>query len=467
MSKSEILTKIPPHNKEAEQSLLGALFIDKDAIIKIADSFTPEEFYSKKHATIYEAILELYSRQEPIDILSVANRLEEKNILLQIGGRAYLSSLAAMVPTAAHIVHYAEIIQKKATLRRLMAASTKIQELAWDEEEDVEDIVDKAEQHLFSVSIHIHRQIFVPIKDVLGSAFERIDEIHHNKGKLRGLGSGFPSLDNYLGGFQKSDLLILAARPSVGKTSLALDFARHSAKRDQTPVALFSLEMSKEILVDRLLCAEARVDLWKMRTGRLGEQDFPKLGEAMGILSELPIYIDDSGTVNVMEIRTKARRLEAEHGLGLIIVDYLQLMEGRRRTDNRVQEISEISRALKQVARELNVPVLALSQLSRAVESRAQAIPKLSDLRESGSIEQDADVVLFIYRKSMDANFRDLPEKERGESEIHIAKHRNRPVGKINLYFNETYSSFSTIAKEGSFMEPGSMIPAHVPDIEF
>lgn len=454
--------KVPPQNIEAEQSLLGALLIDKDGLTKVADSLNPEDFYDSKHATIYEAMLALYSKQEPIDLLSLSNRLEEGKKLEQVGGRTYLSTLSTIAPSAAHVANYAQIIGKKASLRRLIAASASISELAFGEQDDVELIMDEAEHQLFGVSQKFHREIFVPIKDVLGGAFERIDDIHHHKGKLRGLTSGFGTIDSYLAGFQKSDLIILAARPSVGKTSLALDFARHAAKATKAPIAVFSLEMSKEILVDRLLCAEAKVDLWKMRTGRLAEDDFPKLGTAMGALSDLPIFIDDSGTANVMELRTKARRLQAENNLGMIIVDYLQLMEGRGRTDSRVQEITEISRALKQLARELNVPVLALSQLSRAVESRSPAIPRLSDLRDSGSIEQDADVVLFIYRKAADSNFRDLSSEEENSTELYIGKHRNGPLGKVNLVFDKLYASFSELAR-GNVPEAAE----EVPDIEF
>lgn len=459
-------TRLPPQNIEAEQSLLGALLIDKDAIIKIADSLYKEDFYDPRHSTIYEAMLALYARQEPIDLLSLVNQLEESGTLDVVGGRAYLTSLTTIVPTAAHVTNYSQIIQKKASLRRLIQATAIINEMAFSQQDDVESIMDAAEKQLFSVSQKFQREIFIPIKDILDGAFERIDEIHHHQGRLRGITSGFQSIDGYLAGFQKSDLIILAARPSVGKTALALDFARNAAKGSNMPIAIFSLEMSKEILVDRLLCSEAKVDLWKMRTGRLSEEDFPRLGNAMGTLSDLPIYIDDSGTVNVMELRTKARRLQAESNLGMIIIDYLQLMEGRGRSESRVQEITEISRALKQLAREIDVPILALSQLSRAVESRTPAIPKLSDLRESGSIEQDADVVLFIYRKAADTNFRDLSIEEENSTQLYIAKHRNGPVGKIELIFDKRFASFSDLARDQDLLSQEN-IDQKIPDIEF
>ena len=443
--------KISPQNTEAEQSLLGALLIDKDAMIKVADMLTLDDFYKESHGQIFEAIIDLFKEREPIDLLSLANRLENKKILERVGGRAYLISLTNMVPTAAHVVHYANIVQKKATLRRLIKAAMEITELGYDEATEVDHVLDKSEQKLFAVSQKYLKQAFTPISSILSDAFERIDELHREKGKLRGIPTGFSALDNILAGMQKSDLIILAARPSVGKTSLALDIARNVAVRTKTPVGIFSLEMSKEQLVDRMICAEAGVNLWKMRTGRLSdkpeENDFQRLSHAFGLLSEAPIYIDDSATANVMEIRTKARRLQMEHGLSMIVVDYLQLMESRTKIENRVQEIADITRSLKAIARELNIPVLALSQLSRAVEARSPAIPKLADLRESGSIEQDADVVLFIYRKAMDKSNTNLLPEEKNLAEIIISKHRNGPVGQVQLYFDEQRVSFRGLEK--------------------
>ncbi len=450
-----LMERIPPQNIEAEQSLLSCLLIDKDSITKVADTITENDFYRDAHRTIYEVIQELYNKREPIDILTISNRLEEKKILKDIGGRTYLAKLSNLVATSSHIINYANIVQRKATLRRLQKAATEIAELSFKEDQEVDKLLDEAEHKIFNVSQKHLQNIFLPIDNLLTEAFDRIDELHKQSGKLRGLPTGFKDLDNLLAGLQKSDLIVLAARPSVGKTSLALDIARRSAIKSKKGVGIFSLEMSKEQLVDRMLCAQAGVSLWKMRTGKLSDaeedNDFLRIGESMGQLSEAPIYIDDSATTSIIEIRTKARRLQMEKNLSLIIVDYLQLMEGRGRYgDNRVQEVAEITRGLKGIARELNIPVLALSQLSRAVEQTRPAIPKLAHLRESGSIEQDADVVIFIYRKAVDRgyNFDDLSEEEKNLTEIHIAKHRNGPTGLIKLFFNENTVSFSDVAKD-------------------
>lgn len=451
------IERMPPHNLEAEQSLLSCLLIDKDAIIKVADIISENDFYKDAHRIVFITMKELFNHREPIDILTLTNRLEEKKQLVDIGGRTYLASLSTFVATAFNVVQYANIIQRKATLRRLQQAASEIMELSYREEEEIDKVLDETEQKIFSVSQKYLKNTFVPIDNLLTEAFERIDELHKHGGKLRGLPTGFPDLDNILAGLQKSDLVILAARPSVGKTSLALDIARQAAIKSKQGVGIFSLEMSKEQLVDRLLCSQSNVNLWKMRTGKLSDRDedndFTRIGEAMGQLSEAPIYIDDSATCSIMEIRTKARRLQMEKGLGLIVIDYLQLMEGRGRYgDNRVQEVSEISRGLKGIARELNIPVLAISQLSRAVEqSGGPAIPKLAHLRESGSIEQDADVVMFIYRKAADRHYNreELPEAEKNLTEIFIAKHRNGPIGKINLFFNEEIASFKSMEKTG------------------
>ncbi|MEK7653121.1 MAG: replicative DNA helicase [Patescibacteria group bacterium] len=448
----ETLEKLPPQNIEAEQSLLGALLIDKDAIIKVGDIITAEDFYQDSHGLIFDVILELFEKRQAIDLLSLTSRLEEKKQLEQVGGRSYLVSLTNQIPSAAHVVSYAQIVQKKATLRRLISAANNIINFGYKEEQEVTDILDKSEQSIFAVSQKYLKEKFTHIKEILSEAFNRIDELHREKGKLRGLATGFGDLDNLLAGLQKSDLVILAARPSVGKTALALDIARNVATKYKKSVGLFSLEMSKEQLVDRLICAAAGVGLWKMRTGRLSEagDDFPRIGEAMSELAESQIYIDDFANTNIMELRTKARRLQMEHGLDLIVIDYLQLMESSRNYgENRVQEISEITRALKGIARELDVPVLALSQLSRAVEQSHPAIPKLSHLRESGSIEQDADVVMFIYRKSADRSYdvNNLSEEEKHLAEIHIAKHRNGPTGVITLFFDEERVSFKNLEK--------------------
>ncbi len=421
--------------------------LDKEAITKVADLIHPEDFYKAAHSDIYDVMVDLYERREPIDILSVSSKLKDSKKLDRIGGTSALTALAEGVVSASHVLHYAQIIQKKSTLRKLERAAAEIAEYSFLEDQDVDSLLDKSEQKLFQISQRYLKQNFVPIKSILTETFDRIDELHREAGTMRGLPTGFTDLDNLLAGLQKSDLVILAARPSVGKTTLALDILRHAAVKSKASVGVFSLEMSKEQLVDKLLCSQAGVDLWKMRTGKLsdreGDDDFPRIGQAMGVLSEAKIYIDDTASSNIMEIRTKARRLKLEFGLDLLIVDYLQLMEGRS-LDNRVQEIAEITRALKAIARELQVPVLALSQLSRAVESRSPAIPKLADLRESGSIEQDADVVMFIYRRAKDKS-RDCPEEERHMAEIHIEKHRNGPTGIVKLFFDENTVSFKNM----------------------
>ncbi len=443
MPETSIIQRVPPQNLEAENSVLGCLMLDKDAIIKIADLINADDFYDKRNQIIYEAIVALYEKNTSIDILTVTNWLEEHKKLEAAGGVSFLTQLVNAVPTAAHVTHYAFIVRKKGTLRRLINAAGEITGLAFEEEGEIEDILDQSEQKLFHVSQKQLKQNFVPINAVLHSTFERIDELHRDKGKLRGVPSGYIDLDALLGGFQKSDLVILAARPSMGKTSLALDIMRHIGVNQKVPVGIFSLEMSKDQLVDRLLSAQSDVNLWKIRTGHLNDEDFERIGEAMGQLSEAPIFIDDAAGSNIMEVRTKARRLQAEHNIGMIVVDYLQLMEGRS-TDNRVQEVSEISRSLKLLARELNVPVIALSQLSRGVENRPDKVPQLADLRESGSIEQDADVVMFIYREDM---YKGKDARRPHIAEIHIKKHRNGPTGQVDLYFDADKTSFRNLDK--------------------
>lgn len=464
MNNERELDKIPPQSLEAEMSLLGSLLLDKDAMLKVADLIREEDFYKDANARIFEIISELYSKNEPADLLTLSTRLEEKGILESCGGRTYLATLVNAVPTASNVVNYANIVHRKAVRRRLLSASHEISRLGYEEENEIEKVLDEAQQSLFAVSQIHFKQTFTPIRSILTDAFDRIDDLHKHKGQLRGLQTGFTQLDNLLAGLQKSDLIILAARPSVGKSSLALDMVRHIATKLKAPVGLFSLEMSKEQLVDRMLCSQAGIDLWRMRTGRLSDRpeddDFPRIGHAIGVLSEAPIYIDDSGSLNILQLRTKARRLQSEHGLGLIVIDYLQLMDSTSgKTDNRVQEVAEISRGLKALARELNIPILALSQLSRTVEQSKPAIPKLSHLRESGSIEQDADVVLFIYRKSADRNYRleDIPPDERNMAEIHIAKHRNGPTGLVKTAFVEHLASFRNM--DTTYSAPANNAP--------
>lgn len=447
-SAQNLIQRLPPQNLEAEQAVLGSLLLDKDSIIKIADKIAAEDFYDEKHAIIYRAILELYEQRSAIDVLTLSSKLREGDSLEKTGGTSYLTTLVNIVPSAAHVLHYAEIVRKKGTQRRLISQSNEIISLSYTEDMDLESMLDRAEQKLFSVSQKYLKQNFVPLSEILHETFDRIDELHREKGKLRGVATGFKDLDSKLGGLQRSDLIILAARPSMGKTSLALDMVRNVALAQKKSVGFFSLEMSKDQLVDRLLSAEADVDLWKMRTGKLNDMgpdnDFERIGHALGRLSEAQIFIDDSGSVNIMELRTKARRLQAEHNLDLIVVDYLQLMQGRS-TDNRVQEVSEISRSLKILAKELDVPVLALSQLSRAVEQRGgDKKPQLSDLRESGSIEQDADVVMFIYRDEM---YTGKETKKPHVAEILIRKHRNGPTGEVELFFDGEKTSFKNLAK--------------------
>lgn len=433
-----------PQNAEAEASLLGALLIDSDAIVKIADSLSPRDFFEKRNERIYEAILHLYERHEAIDVLTLADRLKNNGYLDSIGGPAYLTELTNFVPTAAHVEQYADIVAQKAMRRRLIAASNEIVALGYDESKQLRELIEEAETRLFDVSQQHVKQDVISLEAILAESFDRLDDLHKDKDKIRGVPTGFKDLDSTLAGFQKSDLVILAARPSMGKTALALNFAHNIAVQANQPVLIFSLEMSKEQLVDRLLSMESGVDAWALRTGNLTDSDFEKIGQAMGTLSEAQIFIDDTPGITISDLRTKARREAHQRPLGLIIVDYLQLMSGGSRfgaEGNRVQEISEISRGLKGVARELNVPVLALSQLSRSVESRNPQIPQLADLRESGSIEQDADVVAFIYREDYYN-----PESDRKKlTDIFIKKHRNGPTGAVELYFENEKQRFRSV----------------------
>ncbi len=439
--------KLPPQNIEAEKSLLGSLMLDKNAIVKVVDFLEPRDFYKDAHQEIYVAAQELFERGEPIDLLSVSSRLAEKQKLEFIGGNGYLTELINTVPTAWHVLSYAKAVQKKRILRDLIGASYDIGGLAYKEAEDPDVLLDEAERKIFSIAQNSLSQNFVVVKEALEEAFERLDRLSRHEENLRGLATGFTDLDNILAGLQKSDLIILASRPSVGKSSLAIDIARSIAVNHKEPVGLFSLEMSSDQVIDRLIAAQAGIDLWKLRTGRLSGQgednDFQKIQQALAVLSEAPIYIDDSAGSNILQMRAMARRLQASRGLSLLIVDYLQLMEPRNTMASMVQQMTEVSRSLKSLARELNIPVLALSQLSRAVEQRTPQIPRLSDLRESGSIEQDADVVLFIYREE---KYRQNTDKK-NVAEIIIAKHRNGPIGKIDLFFDEQLASFRNLAK--------------------
>lgn len=422
--------KVPPHSEEAEQSVLGALLIDKDAIVEVIGFLRPEYFYDEKHGKIFESILELYEAHEPVDLVTLTEILKKKRAYTVVGGAAYLSELVNLVPTSAHVEHYARIVQDHFTKRELISAAAKVTAVAFDESIEAKKVLDQAEQSIFSISQAHSRQNFIPVKDVLAESFDRLDELHRDAGGLRGVPTGFADLDNKLAGMHNSNLLILAARPGLGKTSLVLSIAQHVAVERKLPVGMFSLEMSKEEVVDRLLVSQGEIDAWRLKTGRLKDDDWTKVQEAMGELADAPLFIDDTPGINILEIRTKARKLQVEQNLRLLIVDYLQLIDPGRRFEGRVQEVTFISQALKNLARELRIPVLAVSQLSRAVEMRGTRVPQLADLRESGAIEQDADVVMFLYR----------PEEETGSLsqyviKLLIAKHRNGPLGEIDLLF--------------------------------
>ena len=453
----ELAGRVPPQDIEAEQSVLGGIMIDKNAMSKVADLLVAEDFYRTGHQKIYAVMLEFFSKGQPIDILTVSSRLREQGELEEIGGMSYLSELVNAVPTASHIAHYGKIVNKKRVLRDLLSASFEIGELATHEEKDTEEILDAAEQKIFSVFQRIVSKAFQHIKQGLSEAFERIDLLHKQKDELRGVPTGFKTLDNILAGLQKSDLIILAARPSVGKSSFALDIARNAATEYKIPVGIFTLEMSRDQVIDRLISAESNVPLWKIRTGRLSEEgspnDFELIQEAMARLDEAPIFIDDTPSPTVIQMRAMARRLKAESGLRLLIVDYIQLIQPDTRSDNMVQQMTEISRSLKGLARELNIPVIAISQLNRQVEQRPNQIPRLSDLRESGAIEQDADVVMFVHRK----NREDEPTLRDNLTDIVVAKHRNGPLGKATVLFADQYASFRNLAQEGFAGQEGGI----------
>ena len=447
------IDRLPPQSIEAEQSVLGALLIDRDAVIEVAEFLRPDDFYRPAHGQVYAAVLDLYERREPIDVVTVSETLERQGLLEQTGGAAYLASLMNLTPTAVNAVHYGRIVERKAVLRNLIGAAGRIAGIGYDEGPDISEAIDRAEQELFAVSQKRVAAGFSPLRQLLYAAYDRLDYLHAHKGEVSGVRTGFRDLDTLTTGLQKSDLVILAARPSIGKTSLALNVAEHAAVTEGKTVGLFSLEMSKEQLVLRLLSSVSRIDSQRLRTGFLEEMDFTRLAPAMNALAEAPVFIDDTPNISTMELRTKARRLQAESGLDLLIVDYLQLMQATfvSRDANRVQEVSEISRGLKALARELEVPVLALSQLSRQAEMRESKEPRLSDLRESGSIEQDADLVLFLWR-----------ERERNAEEadadgevvnLKLAKHRNGPTGEIKLWFQRSQTRFTSFAEAERYVE--------------
>lgn len=438
--------KIPPQNLDAEKSLLGAVLIDEEVLADAAEITHANDFYDKNHGLIFSGMMRLFEKHKPVDLLTLTDELKRKDELEMVGGSAYLTELTNYVPTAAHASAYAEMIAQTAVRRRLIKASGDISELGYDESTTTQELLEKAEAELFSVSDQSTKQDLVSLESILTDSFDRIEELSKNKGSLRGVRTGYRDLDNMTAGLQKSDLIILAARPAMGKTTLVTNLAYNVATIEKKPVLFFSLEMSKEQLVDRMLADASGVDSWNIRTGNLSDNDFAKLSEAMGEMAEAPIYIDDTPGLSVLEMRTKARRIAHENQLGLIIVDYLQLMQANgNHNGNRVQEVSEISRGLKLIARELNVPLIALSQLSRSVESRTPPIPQLADLRESGSIEQDADIVSFIYRPGYYEP--DNPEVQ-NITDLIIAKHRNGPVGKVQLYFHPERLRFMSLDRK-------------------
>lgn len=423
--------KVPPHDDTVEASVLGSLLIDKDAISSVVDFLRPDHFYKETHAMIFEAMINLFEKHEPVDVVTVAAALKKNGTIKSAGGASYLSELVNAVPTSSHVEHYARLLLELYTKRKLISVSARIGEAAFDEKGSASEILDKAEAEIFALSQSSVRRNFISIKDALAESFDRLDELHKRGSHLRGVATGFSDLDNKLAGMQDANLLILAARPGQGKTALVLNIAQHITITEKLAVGMFSLEMSKEELVDRLLVSQADVDAWRLKTGKLSDEDFTKLSEAMGELAEAQFYIDDTPGINILEMRTKARRLQLERGIKLLIVDYLQLVDPGRRFDNRVQEVSIVSQSLKNLARELRIPVLAVSQLSRAVESRGTRVPQLADLRESGAIEQDADVVMFLYREEVEMDkWEELPIVK-----LLIAKHRNGPLGEIDLLF--------------------------------
>ncbi len=435
------LDKTVPANPEAEEAVLGSLLIDPDAVLKVASFLEAEDFYRERNGWIYRAILELHERREPADFVTLCDELERNNLLQEIGGAAYITQLINNVPSAAYVEHYGHIVERTATLRRLIDAAGQIAALAYREADEVDEIVDRAEQIVFNVAERRIRRDLAPVRQVMHEVVDRIDYLHRHQGQILGVPSGFTQLDRLLGGFQKSDLVILAARPAVGKTSLAMNFALNAARKFRKVVAYFSLEMSAEQLVQRLLAMETGIDQQRLRKGEIEDHDWDMIMAAAGELSSTMLYIDDTPAMSALELRTKARRLQAEHGLDLIVVDYLQLMRGDKQSENRVQEISYISRALKGLARELEAPVIALSQLSRAVEARTDHKPMLSDLRESGSIEQDSDIVMFIFREDM---LKENSDKK-NIADIIVAKHRNGPTDTIPLYFRKELTKFENL----------------------
>ena len=437
------LHKIPPQNIEAEQSILGGILLDNHAVNSVLEILEAGDFYSEAHRKIFSSIVDLSEKNEPSDLITLSNILRDKKQIDNVGGMAYLASLVDNVPSAANIAYYSKIVKEKSILRRLIGASTEILNKSYNTTADVENVLDDAEHAIFEISENKIKPSFFPLKDIIKDSFKAIEKLYEKKALITGITTGFEELDRLTSGFQKSELIIIAGRPSMGKTALAINMAQNAAIEMGIPIALFSLEMSKEQLAIRMLSSEARVDSQRLRKGFLGETDWPKLTTAAGRLSDASIYIDDTPAISVLEMKAKSRRLKAEKGLGLIVLDYLQLMRGRNTSLPREQEISEISRSLKALAKELDVPVVALSQLNRQVEARTDKRPYMADLRESGAIEQDADVILFIYRDELYNKSEDNPEK--GLAEIIVGKQRNGPTGKVKLAFLNEYTRFENL----------------------
>ncbi len=441
------LSRLPPHNLDAEQAVLGSLLLDRDVIAQVLEILSPVDFYREPHATIFSAIADLLERGEPVDIVTVVDSLRNQGKLETVGGSSYIASLASVVPTASNALYYSRIVEQKSVLRRLIEAGTRIASLGYDTDTPLEELIDQSEKLVFTIAQRRLSTDFVEIKGLVTEVYARIDNLFHNKRLTTGVRTGFEALDRMTAGFQSSDMVIVAARPSVGKTSFCLNMAEHVALREKLPVAIFSLEMSKEQLVQRMICSQARVDAQKVRTGFLSNEDMERLSNSVPELYRAPIYIDDTPGITLMEIRVKVRRLKMERGLGIVVVDYLQLMSNRTRAENRVQEISEMTRGLKNLARELQVPIVVISQLSREVEKREGKKPQLSDLRESGSIEQDADTVLMLFREDL------YKQRESGEqtgsTDIIIAKQRNGPIGTVKLKFIKEYTRFENLGARG------------------
>lgn len=444
MNGATALERIPPQNLDAEQSTLGSMLLEKEAIYKGAEILRPDDFYREAHRVIFEVVVHLANKGEPVDMITVSEELKQRSMLDKVGGVAYLTQLANFVPTAANVEHYANIVAEKSLLRSIISVATNIVKMGYEGTEEVDVILDRAEKDIFEISQKRNVKGFVSLRSILVETFERIEKLYESKGGVTGLPTGYPDFDRMTAGLQPSDLIILAARPSMGKTTFALNLGSYAAVELKIPAIIFSLEMSKEQLALKLLCSEAGVDNQRIRTGTLRDDDWPKLSHALGRLSDAMLFIDDTPGISALEIRAKTRRIKAEYGLGLVIIDYLQLMQSRSRSENRQQEVSEISRSLKALARELDVPVIALSQLSRAVEQRADKKPTLADLRESGSLEQDADIVGFLYREDYYN-----PETDRKNiTELIIAKQRNGPVGSVDFFFQKEFSKFQSLSRQ-------------------